>query len=122
MDALKGKLLTKYKQLKNIDGTELDGIFSFAIETAIYEILSYCHIRVDEWSEALDNTAVLIASDLVAESKAMASAGDGVKSLTEGDFTIVKESQVEALVKLTAGKSFTRNYYRVLNRYRKLAR
>lgn len=122
MDGLKNKLLTKYKQLKNIDGTELDGIFSFAIETAIYEILSYCHIRVDEWSEALDNTAVLIASDLVAESKAMASAGDGVKSLTEGDFTIAKESQVEALVKLTASKSFTRNYYRVLNRYRKLAR
>lgn len=127
MEELKKELLKKLKTQKDIDvsQTDRDDVFLFALETAIFEILSYCNLEFDEWPEMLNNTAVLMAIDYLNEAAIVntATESDGeVKSLTEGDFSISKETRAEVFQKMQQSAGFARNYLRILNRYRKLAR
>lgn len=127
MDELKKRLADKLKELKGITDTELDDVFSFAIDTAIFDVLNYCHIEVTEWPEALDNTAVMMAVDVVnvtsfASALQSDDAGGDVRTLTEGDFSISKETKAEAYQKIMTAPSFAKNYRRNLNRFRRTAR
>lgn len=123
MKELQKRILDRLKKLKGIDDEKSDDVFLFAVETAIQEILSYCHLDVDDWPVALDNTAVLMAVDLINETSfslnAAKSEGE-VKSLSEGDFSIAKETRFEAYQKMMQAPSFARNYSKVLNRFRRL--
>ncbi|WP_213334273.1 hypothetical protein [Enterococcus casseliflavus] len=123
MKELQKRILDRLKKLKGIDDEKSDDVFLFAVETAIQEILSYCHLDVDDWPVALDNTAVLMAVDLINETSfslnAAKSEGE-VKSLSEGDFSIAKETRSEAYQKMMQAPSFARNYSKVLNRFRRL--
>lgn len=127
MDELKKRLADEIKKLKGIADTELDDVFSFAIDTAIFDVLNYCHIEVADWPEALDNTAVMMAIDVVnmtcfASALQSDDAGGDVRTLTEGDFTISKETKAEAYQKIMTAPSFAKNYRRNLNRFRRTAR
>lgn len=125
MNELQQKLLGKLKKLKGIDDTESDDVFLFAVETAIYDVLNYCHFEVEDWPEALDNTVILMAIDNINETSftlAADTAEGEVKSLTEGDFQISKETKAEAYQKIMQAPSFARNYRRTLNSFRRLAR
>ena len=127
MEDLKKELLKKLKLQKGINETETsqDDVFLFALETAIFEILGYCNLDFEEWPDQLNNTAVLMAVDYLNEAAIVntATESDGeVKSLTEGDFSISKETRAEAFQKMQQSAGFARNYSRILNRYRKLAR
>lgn len=127
MNELKNRLLVQLKKLKGIDGNETDDVLLFALETAIYDVLNYCHIEIDDWPEAIDNTTVLMTIDLINEAsfifKADAESVEGeVKSLTEGDFSISRETKADAYKKIMSAPSFSRNYRRNLNRFRRLAR
>lgn len=127
MEDLKKELLKKLKLQKGIVETDTsqDDVFLFALETAIIEILSYCNLDFEEWPNALNNTAVLMAIDYLNESTIVNSVTEvegEVKSLTEGDFSISKETKSEAFQKMQQSAGFARNYLRILNRYRKLAR
>ncbi len=125
MDAIKTRLLEKLKKLKGIADTKSDDVFSFAIETAIFDVLNYCHFPVEDWPIELDNTTILMAMDNINETSFSLSA-DGmegeVKSLTEGDFSISKETKAEAYQKIMQAPSFARNYSRTLNSFRRLVR
>ncbi|MGL9971561.1 phage head-tail connector protein [Enterococcus sp. DIV1420a] len=123
MDELKQRLLEKIKKLKGIDDTNSDDVFLFAIETAVYDVLNYCHFKVDDWPEALDSTTILMTVDLINETSYSLSAAEAeneVKSLSEGDFSITKETKAEAFQKMMSVPSFSRNYCRNLNNFRKL--
>lgn len=125
MDELQARLLEKLKKLKGIADTKSDDVFSFAIETAIFDVLNYCHFGIEDWPIELDNTTILMAVDNINETSFSLSA-DGaegeVKSLTEGDFSISKETKAEAYQKIMQAPSFARNYSRTLNSFRRLAR
>lgn len=125
MDAIKTRLLEKLKKLKGITDTKSDDVFSFSIETAIFDVLNYCHFPVEDWPVELDNTTILMAMDNINETSFSLSA-DGmegeVKSLTEGDFSISKETKAEAYQKIMQAPSFARNYSRTLNSFRRLVR
>jgi len=103
MNELKNRLLVQLKKLKGIDGNETDDVFLFALETAIYDVLNYCHLDIEDWPEAIDNTTILMTIDLINEAsfifKADASAEGEVKSLTEGDFSISRETKADAYKK-----------------------
>lgn len=123
MKELQKRILDRLKKLKGIDDEKSDDVFLFAVETAIQEILSYCHLDVDDWPVALDNTAVLMAVDLINETSFSLNAAESegeVKSLSEGDFSIAKETRAEAYQKMIQTPSFARNYSKVLNRFRRL--
>lgn len=127
MEDLKKELLKKLKLQKGIIETDTsqDDVFLFALETAIFEILGYCNLEFDEWPEQLNNTVVLMAIDYLNEAEIinLVAANEGeVKSLTEGDFSISKETRAESFQKMQQSAGFARNYLRILNRYRKLAR
>lgn len=123
MDALQEKMLTKLKLLKGITDDKLDDIFKFSIETALSDVLTYCHLSVDDFPELLISTVILMAIDLINETtltvNADVSEGD-VKSLTEGDFSMTKETKAEAYQKIMMAPSFAKNYKRQLNAFRKL--
>lgn len=126
MDELLQKLLVKFKKLKGIidDDKSLDDAFLFGVETAVNEILLYCHI--DMLPTELYNVAILMAIDAFNEIQFNLGGDHGVesevKSLTEGDFTISKTTSLEVIQGLSALRtsSFIRNYTRTLNRFRKL--
>lgn len=123
MKELQKRILDRLKKLKGIDDDKSDNVFLFAVETAIQEILTYCHFDVDDWPVALDNTAVLMAVDLINETSFSLNAAEAegeVKSLSEGDFSIAKETKAEAYQKMMQAPSFARNYSKVLNRFRRL--
>ena len=125
MDEIKKRLLEKLKKLKDLnDDTTHDEVFLFAIETAIYHVLNYCHIEIEDWLPDLDNTTVLMADDILNEANFLNSDGaeGDVKELTEGDFKISKETQSEVYRRIASSPSFARSYRWVLNRFRKLAR
>jgi len=125
MDELQERLLEKFKTLKGITDTASDDVFSFALETAINDVLNYCHFTVDDWPAGLDNTVILMAVDVLNETSYTLNAAstDGeVKSLTEGDFAITKETKAEAFAKMMQSPSFARNYTRTLNNFRRLPR
>ncbi|MBE9390016.1 hypothetical protein [Vagococcus salmoninarum] len=123
MDALQDKMLTKLKLLKGITDDKLDDIFKFSIETALSDVLTYCHLSVEDFPELLISTVILMAIDLINETtltvNADVSEGE-VKSLTEGDFSITKETKAEAYQKIMKAPSFAKNYKRQLNAFRKL--
>lgn len=121
MEDLKTRLLEKLKKLKGIADEKSDDVFLFALEAAIYDVLDYCNITVDRWPDALDNKTVLMAIDIINETNftfnATESEGE-VKSLSEGEFSISKETKAEAYQKMMSVPSFSRNYARTLNKYR----
>lgn len=123
MEELQNKLLEKLKELKGVDDDKLDDVFLFAIEISINDVLIYCNVGIDEWPVGLNNTVIMMAIDLINESSysfnADASEGE-VKSLTEGDFSISKETKAEAYQKMTSAPTFSRNYRRKLNAFRRL--
>lgn len=121
MKELQKRILDRLKKLKGIDDEKSDDVFLFAVETAIQEILSYCHFDVDDWPVALDNTAVLMSVDLINETSFSLNAAEAegeVKSLAEGDFSIAKETKAEAYQKMMQAPSFARHYFAILNRFR----
>ncbi|RXA60325.1 hypothetical protein EQ871_14700 [Enterococcus casseliflavus] len=123
MKELQKRILDRLKKLKGIDDEKSDDVFLFAVDTAIQEILSYCHCEVDDWPIALDNTAVLMSIDLINETSFSFNAAEAegeVKSLSEGDFSIAKETKAEAYQKMMQAPSFARNYSTILNRFRRL--
>lgn len=121
MEELQERITQKFYQIKPIESSP---VIDFAIETAIHDILSYCHIEVEEFPQALDNTAVLIAIDLLNEGGFLLSdeqLSDGsVKSLTEGDFSISRQTEAERMQMMLNSQSFARKYARFLNAYRKI--
>ena len=123
MEELQNKLLEKLKELKGVDDDKSDDVFLFAIETSINDVLIYCNVGIDEWPVGLNNTVIMMAIDLINESSysfnADASEGE-VKSLTEGDFSISKETKAEAYQKMASAPTFSRNYRRKLNAFRRL--
>ncbi len=123
MKELQKRIFERLKTLKGIDDEKSDDVFLFAVETAIQEILTYCHFEVDDWPDGLDNTAVLMAVDLINETSFSINAAEAegeVKSLSEGDFSIAKETRADAYQKMMQAPSFARNYSKVLNRFRRL--
>ncbi|EHA4031108.1 hypothetical protein JKN53_000088 [Enterococcus faecalis] len=127
MDELKKRLLEKLKKAKGIanEVTSSDDVFSFAIETAIYDVLNYCHFSIEEWPTEIDNTVILMVIDLLNETSLTLNASETeseVKSLTEGDFSISKETKAEAYQKIMSAPSFSKNYKRTLNNFRRLKR
>lgn len=123
MDELQKELLEKLKKLKGVDDDKSDDVFLFALETSINDVLIYCNVSIDEWPVGLNNTVIMMAIDLINESSysfnADASEGE-VKSLTEGDFSISKETKAEAYQKMASAHTFSRNYRRKLNAFRRL--
>lgn len=120
MGELTATLLEKLKKVKGISDNESDDVFSFAIETAVNDILDYCHIR--ELPERLYNTAVLMAIDIINEASIAASVEGEAKDIKEGDMSITRETKLDVLKAMSELPSFTRNYKRTLNSYRQLAR
>lgn len=123
MEELKERILKKLKELKGIDDDGSNDVFLFAIETVIQDILNYCHFEIEDWPVALDNTTVLMSIDLINETdfflKAAEAEGE-MKSLSEGDFSITKETRAEAYQKMMQLPSFSRSYFRILNQFRRL--
>lgn len=126
MGELKADILKRLKIIKGIDSedSDRDDVFLLAIESAIFEVLSYCHLLLNDWSDELNNTVVFMALDILHElsfTGDIENAEGGVKSITEGDFTISKETEIEAYKQINQLGSVTGSYKKVLNRYRKLA-
>lgn len=122
MDALKEELLAKLKKLKGIEGAESDDVFLFALETAIFDVLDYCNMMIENFPDALKNTVLLMAVDVINETSFSFNADAAeseTKSLTEGDFSFSVETKAEAYQKMMSAQSFSRNYKRNLNKYRK---
>lgn len=122
MDALKEELLAKLKKLKGIEGTQSDDVFLFALETAIFDVLDYCNMMIENFPDALKNTVLLMAVDVINETSFSFNADTAeseTKSLTEGDFSFSVETKAEAYQKMMSAQSFSRNYKRNLNKYRK---
>lgn len=122
MDALKEELLAKLKKLKDIEGAESDDVFLFALETAIFDVLDYCNMMIENFPDALKNTVLLMAVDVINETSFSFNADAAeseTKSLTEGDFSFSVETKAEAYQKMMSAQSFSRNYKRNLNKYRK---
>lgn len=126
MEDLTKRLLEKLKQVLGIDSDEKDLVLEFAVETAVMDVLNYCNLDIEEFPPMLDNTTVLIAQDLLREGGYLLSdeeRQDGtIKSLSEGDFSIIRETEMEIMQKMISAPSFSRNYFRNLNRFRRLAR
>lgn len=126
MEDLKERLLEKLKKLKGITDEKADDVLLFALETAIYDVLHYCNLEIDEFPEALDNTTILIAIDLLREGGFLLSeeeqAEGNVKALKEGDFSITRVTNAEVMEAMNHAPSFSRRYKRNLNRFRRLAR
>ncbi|AUJ86851.1 hypothetical protein [Enterococcus sp. CR-Ec1] len=121
MEELKERILKKLKKLKGIDDDGSNDVFLFAIETAIQDILNYCHFEIEDWPVALDNTTVLMSIDLINETDFFLKAAEAeMKSLSEGDFSITKETKAEAYQKMMQLPSFSRSYFRILNQFRRL--
>jgi len=120
MEELIAILLVKLKKVKGISDNESDDVFSFAIETAVGDILDYCHI--EELPERLYNTAVMMAIDIVNETAVTANVEGEAKDIKEGDMSITKETKLDVLKAMSELPSFTRNYKRTLNSHRQLAR
>lgn len=122
MDKLSETLLEKMKKMKGISETDKgsDDVFSFAIETAVNEILDYCHIKT--LPKRLYNTAVMMAIDIVNEAVVTANVEGEAKDIKEGDMSITKETKLDVIKAMSALPSFTRNYTRKLNSHRQLAR
>ena len=122
MDALKEELLAKLKKLKGIEGTQSDDVFLFALETAIFDVLDYCNMMIEDFPNALKNTVLLMAVGVINETSFSFKADTAeseTKSLTEGDFSFSVETKAEAYQKMMSAQSFSRNYKRNLNKYRK---
>ena len=122
MDALKEELLAKLKKLKGIEGAQSDDVFLFALETAIFDVLDYCNMMIENFPDALKNTVLLMAVDVINETSFSFNADAAeseTKSLTEGDFSFSVETKAEAYRKMMSAQSFSRNYKRNLNKYRK---
>ena len=122
MDALKEELLAKLKKLKGIEDTQSDDVFLFALETAIFDVLDYCNMMIENFPDALKNTVLLMAVDVINETSFsfnVDTAESETKSLTEGDFSFSVETKAEAYQKMMSAQSFSRNYKRNLNKYRK---
>lgn len=122
MDALKEELLAKLKKLKDIEGAESDDVFLFALETAIFDVLDHCNMMIENFPDALKNTVLLMAVDVINETSFSFNADAAeseTKSLTEGDFSFSVETKAEAYQKMMSAQSFSRNYKRNLNKYRK---
>lgn len=122
MDALKEELLAKLKKLKDIEGAESDDVFLFALETAIFDVLDHCNMMIENFPDALKNTVLLMAVDVINETSFSFNADTAeseTKSLTEGDFSFSVETKAEAYQKMMSAQSFSRNYKRNLNKYRK---
>ena len=122
MDALKEELLAKLKKLKGIEGTQSDDVFLFALETAIFDVLDYCNMMIEDFPNALKNTVLLMAVGVINETSFSFNADAAeseTKSLTEGDFSFSVETKAEAYQKMMSAQSFSRNYKRNLNKYRK---
>lgn len=121
MEELKERILKKLKKLKGIDDDGSNDVFLFAIETAIQDILNYCHFEIEDWPVALDNTTVLMSIDLINETDFFLKAAEAeMKSLSEGGFSITKETRAEAYQKMMQLPSFSRSYFRILNQFRRL--
>lgn len=122
MDALKEELLAKLKKLKGIEDTQSDDVFLFALETAIFDVLDYCNMMIENFPDALKNTVLLMAVDVINETSFSFNADTAeseTKSLTESDFSFSVETKAEAYQKMMSAQSFSRNYKRNLNKYRK---
>lgn len=122
MDALKEELLVKLKKLKGIEDVQSDDVFLFALETAIFDVLDYCNMMIENFPDALKNTVLLMAVDVINETSFSFNADAAeseTKSLTEGDFSFSVETKAEAYQKMMSAQSFSRNYKRNLNKYRK---
>lgn len=117
--------LKKVKGIKGIKGEDSDNILSFALETTVQTILNYCHFSAEEWPSDLNTTAIFMAVDVLNEVNLTfneESFNGDTKSLTEGDFTIARETKAEAYQKIMGAPSFIRNYLRTLNSFRRLQR
>lgn len=122
MDALKEELLTKLKKLKGVEDTQSDDVFLFALETAIFDVLDYCNMMIENFPDALKNTVLLMTVDVINETSFSFNADTAeseTKSLTESDFSFSVETKAEAYQKMMSAQSFSRNYKRNLNKYRK---
>lgn len=123
MKELVETLLEKLKKVKLIETNENDDVLSFALETTIQHILNYCNFGIEDWPEALNNTAIFMTVDVLNDI-GMTFGQDGLegdtKSMTEGDFSITKETKAEIYQKLMTTKNFIRNYETTLNQFRKV--
>ena len=128
MEELVDKLLAKLKTMKGVTDEESDDAFSFAIETAIHDVVNYCHIEVEEIPLQLENTILLMSMDLLTFALTQLNDETAVKgetkSLSEGDFSITKETSLDVMQAMakTSSEQFSNNYKRVLNGFRKLKR
>lgn len=121
MNELIERLRVKFLKLKPDISPDLSGFF---IESAINEVLNYCHIDVEDWNERMDHTTILMAIDLYNDSMAALKPDEigQTKSLSEGEFSIQKETTLEVIERMQSTRSFVRNYARTLNHFRKTAR
>lgn len=125
MNDIKERLLTKYKKLYEVDDS-FDDVIDFSVETVVQDILIYCNLEEKDYPVQLDNTALLMIKDLLDETNMLLTSEEqadaSIKSLTEGDFTITRETKAEAVQKMSQADSFCKKYTRYLNRFRKIAR
>lgn len=121
MNELIERLRSKFLKLKPDISPDLSGFF---VESAINEVLNYCHIDVEDWNERMDHTTLLMAVDLYNDSLATLNPEEvgGVKSLSEGEFSIQQETVLEVIERMQGTRSFVRHYARTLNHFRKMAR
>lgn len=127
MDELKTELLEQLKSIKGIkeDETASDDVFLFVLKATINEIMNYCHFEVDEFPKGLYEVAVFMAIEKLNEisfTANFAEEGEGeTKRLTEGDFSIEKETKADVYQKIMKAPSFVKSYKRQLNNFRRLA-
>lgn len=123
MEELKEKLVQKFKILKPFEDDKQD-VVEFAIETAIYDVMNFCHFEIEDFPEQLYHTTVLIALELVNQDGYLLSPEEveeaSVTSLSEGDFSIGKVSKADIMQKIISAPSFSRKYAKNLVRFRRL--
>lgn len=121
MDELINRLLEKINKIK--EGID-ENVLSFILSSAVNELLNYCHIDVEDWDERMDHTTILMAIDLYNDSMAALKPDEvgQTKSLSEGEFSIQKETTLDVIERMQATRSFVRHYARTLNHFRKMAR
>lgn len=115
------KYLPRLKLLLSIpiEDTSKDIRLSFALETIVQEIKTYCNIS--SIPEALDNVVLHIAEDYYRTKypTEFEQTSPTVTSIKRGDVTTAFGS-AKATVTVGSGAAFVRNYSAQLNAYRRL--
>lgn len=109
--------LEKLKLLLGVKNEEKDNILLFVLDKTQDMVCNYCNI--EEVPKGLENVLLNMAVDLYrAESLGQEQAEGNVKSITEGDVTVLFAS-VSAISE-NSGMQFLKDYTAQLNRYRRL--